>query len=120
MGLSVQAQSGMPSMRNSAMRSSTGNIHRSGPMRSSAMRSSTGNIHRSGQHKPRVIVNDVLAAVNSETFTFIICLREAKFRGYRDDAEETSPSTFAHNFARSCLCVCVLISLLCLSFMLRK
>ena len=72
-------------------------------MRNSAMRSSTGNIHRSGQHKPRVIVNDVLAALSSETFTFIICLREAKFHGYRDDAEETTPATFAQNLVCNCV-----------------
>ena len=76
------------------------------------MRSSTGNIHRSGQRKPRVIVNDVLAALSSKTFTFIICLREAKFHGYRDDAEETTPATFAHNLVSNCVCVCVMISFL--------
>ena len=77
-------------------------------------------MHRSGRQKPRAVDSDVLGVLCSETFTVISCLREAKFRGYRDDAEETTPATFAQNFVSNSVCVCVMISFLCLSFMLRK
>jgi hypothetical protein len=47
-------------------------------------------MHRSGQQKPRVVDNDVLDVFNSKPFTVFIFPHEAQFRGYRDDAEETT------------------------------
>jgi hypothetical protein len=77
-------------------------------------------MHRSGQQKPRVVDNDVLDVCNSKTFTVVILLHEAQFRGYRDDAEETTPSIIVHSCVNSFIGGRALISLLCLSLMLRK
>ena len=85
-----------------------------------AVRSSSGNMHRSGQQKPRVVDNDVLDACNSKTFTVVILLHEAQFLGYRDDAEETTPSIIVHSCVSSFIGGRALVSLLCLSLMLRK
>ena len=77
-------------------------------------------MHRSGQQKPDVVDNDVLDVFSSKPFTVVIFLPEAQFRGYRDDAEETTLAILFHSCVSSFVGGPVLVSLLCLSSVLRK